>query len=430
MSMEMKPGQRDLLRQRRLLIVEDNPGDRFLYKQMLTEADPGTQYQFEEVETGALALQRLAEQEADCILLDYLLPDMLGTELLAALSGQQEAVPPVVMLTGFGDEATAVNALQCGAHGYIPKRELTGEALSRAIDRAVRASGSQRKLEQARLEMAARNSELEQKYQQIESFYRKILGRLQLPASTLRDHLAAIEEPRGTEEKRQFALEIRKLRAESEQLVLALGNLIDSPGTNLGQLLISTHPASIIEVISDAVNAFRPAADAAGSRLSVQVQPGLPVVQIDRYRIEQVLSNLLDNAVRHTPERGHINIRVNRFPETPEELTVAVSDTGAGIPADRLAGLFERRPLQAMAADEGSLGCGLFLCKEILHAHKGRISAESPLGAGTCITFTLPLERGPTRASEVWEQTAYRNGGSLHGSGGDLNHATTRLWAA
>lgn len=426
---ELEPTQRDLLRQRRLLIVEDNPGDRFLYKQMLIEADPGTQYDFEEVETGALALKRLTEQEADCILLDYLLPDMLGTELLAALAGQQEIVPPVVMLTGFGDEATAVSALQSGAHGYIPKRELTGAALSRAIDRAVRASGSQRRLEQSRLEMAERNSELEQKYHQIEGFYRKILGRLQLPAWSLRDHLAAIEEPRGIEAKRRFASEIRSLRAESEQLVLALGNLIDNPGTNLGQLLISTHPASIIEVISDTVNAFRPAADAAGSRLSVQVQPGLPEVQIDRYRIEQVLSNLLDNAVRHTPERGKINIKVNRFPETPQEITIAVCDTGPGIPADRLASLFERRPLQAMAADEGSVGCGLFVCKEILRAHKGRISVQSQPGAGTCFTFTLPLERGLAHANEVWEQAAYRlDGGSLRGREGD--HTTTRPWPA
>lgn len=409
MSIELKSARPDLLRQRRLLIVEDNPGDRFLYKQMLIEADPGTRYDFEEVETGALALEHLAEQEADCILLDYLLPDMLGTELLTALAGQQEAVPPVVMLTGFGDEAIAVSALQSGAHGYIPKRELTGAALSRAIDRAVRASGSQRKLEQARLEMAERNRELEQQYQQIEGYYRKILGRLQLPASSLRDHLAALEEPRGNEAERRFTLEIKKLRAESEQLVLALGNLIDNPGTNLGQLLISTHPASIVEVISDAVNAFRPAAEAAGSTISVQLQAGLPVVQIDRYRIEQVLSNLLDNAVRHTPERGHIDIRVNRFPETPQEMTIAVDDTGTGIPADRLAGLFERRPLQAMAAHEGSLGCGLFLCKEILRAHKGRISVESQPGAGTCITFTLPLERGPAHAREVWEQAAHRN---------------------
>lgn len=428
MSMKLKLGEQDLLRQRRLLIVEDNPGDRFLYKQMLTEADPGTQYHFDEVDTGARALLRLAELEADCILLDYLLPDMVGTELLTALAGQEKAVPPVVMLTGFGDEATAVNALQSGAHGYISKRDLTGAALSRAIDRAVRASGSQRKLEQARLEMAERNRELEQQYQQIEGFYRKTLGRLQLPASTLRDQLATFEERHGIEDKRQFALEIKKLRAESEQLVLALRNLIDNPGTNLSQLLISTHPASIIEVISDAVNAFRPVADAAGSRLFVQVQPGLPEVQIDRYRIEQVLSNLLDNAVRHTPEPGPINLKVNCFPETPQEITVAVSDKGTGIPADRLAGLFERPPLQAMAANEGSLGCGLFLCKEILRAHKGRISVESQPGAGTCITFTLPLERVPSYANEVWKQTAYRNGGSVNGR--EVDPTTTRPWAA
>lgn len=424
MSTELKPGQQDLLRHRRLLIVEDNAGDRFLYKQMLAEADPGTEYHFDEVETGALALERVAEEEADCILLDFLLPDMLGTELLAALAEQMEVVPPVVMLTGFGDEATAVRALQGGAHGYLPKRELKGEALSQAIDRAVRASGSQRKLEQARLEIAERNRELEQKYQQIENFYRKILGRLQLPASTLRDHLAAFAVSRGSDDKQQFAQEVKKLQAESEQLVLALGNLIDNPGTNLGQLLISTQPATIMEVVLDAVNAFRPVADAAGTRLFVLGEPGLPEVEIDRYRIEQVLSNLLDNAVRHTQERGRIVIKVDRLPGTPQEITIAVSDTGSGMATDRLAGLFERPKLQDMASDEGSLGCGLYLCKEILQAHKGRISVESQPGKGTCITFTLPLKRGPATASEVWKQTESRNGGSLNGW--DVSHTPGR----
>jgi signal transduction histidine kinase len=418
-------GPRDLLRRRRVLIVDDNPGDRFLYKQMLIEADPGTQYDFEEVETGALALERLAKREADCILLDYLLPDILGIELLAALEQSHGAMPPVVMLTGFGDETTAVSALQAGAHGYIPKRELTGAALSRAIDRAVRAASSQRMLERSRQEMAERNSELEQKYRQIVGFYRKILGRLQLPVRALRDHLTVIEKEHGAAAERQAAAEIRGLRAESEQLVLTLGNLIDNPGINLGQLLISTHPASIIDVISDTVNAFRPAADAAGVRLTVQAQAGLPEVQVDRYRIEQTLANLLDNAIRHTPKRGQISLKVNRFPETPQELTIAVSDTGPGIPADRLARLNGRCALQGPAAEDEPSGCGLHVCSEIIRAHKGRISVQSQPGAGTCVTFTLPLEQGPAQAREVWEQAERRlNGGSWRSR--EADRATTR----
>ncbi|MDT8320701.1 MAG: ATP-binding protein, partial [Xanthomonadales bacterium] len=408
MSADFGTDSRDVLRTLHLLIVDDNPGDRLLYKQMLAEADPATDYEFDEAGTGAQALERFTERMSDCILLDYLLPDMLGTELLTALAERLPTLPAVVMLTGFGDEATAVSALQNGAHGYLSKRELTGQALSRAVERALRADKNQRMLERSRREMAERNSELEQKYEQIEQFYSKILSRLQQPVRSLRDCAAALGGVDGPAAERHLDQKIKSLQAQSERLVMTLSNFMDNPGIDLGQLLISTAPASITEVISDSANTFRHASQAAGVRLSVQVQPGLPDVQIDRYRIEQVLSNLLDNAIRHTPDRGRISLRVNRFPETPQEITVAVSDSGAGIPADRLASLFDRQPGAGVvpgASDEPT-GFGLHICREIIRAHKGHISAQSPPGAGTCITFTLPLEKGPARAHEVWEPSA------------------------
>ena len=428
MPAEFETGSSDVLRKLRVLIVDDNPGDRLLYKQMLAEADPATHFDFDEADTGGQALERFTERAADCILLDYLLPDMLGTELLTALDERQASLPPVVMLTGFGDEATAVTALQNGAHGYLPKRELTGQALSRAVERALRADKNQRMLDRSRQEMADRNSELEQKYQQIEQFYSKILSRLQQPIRSLRDCVAALGKAEGPAAERDFDVQIKELQAQSERLVMTLSNFMDNPGINLGQLLISTVPASITEVISDSANTFRPALQAAGVRLSVQVQPGLPDVQIDRYRIEQVLSNLLDNAIRHTPERGRITLKVSRFPETPQEITVAVSDTGSGIAPERLASLFERQSGDrvAVAASDESPGFGLRVCREIIRAHKGDISAQSQPGAGTCVTFTLPLETGPARAREVWEPSAFHAGGRSW-SGASGNHEVLGL---
>lgn len=407
MHAESKQITQDILRELRVLIVDDNPGDRFLYKQLLVEEEPGTQFSFEEAGTGAEALERYRQSAPHCVLLDYLLPDMLGIEILKEFGEGQKIRPlPVVMLTGFGDEATAVNALQNGAHGYLAKRELTGPALSRAVDRAVRDCANQRKLEESRAEMAARNRDLEQKYSQIDRFYQKTLGRLQRPVRAVRDRVSGLAATLARAERQDLSQQFRELQAECERLVVSVGNLVDGPGVNLGQLLISTQPASIIETVSETINTFRPAAEAAGVRLSVRVQPGLPEVPIDRYRIEQVLCNLLDNAIRHTPARGQVCLNIDRLPQTPEEITISVSDTGAGMAPDRLNALFERQLHDAAGGGDDSPGVGLRVCKEIVRAHGGWISAESLPEAGTRITFSLPLEERPADAAELWDRTA------------------------
>lgn len=431
MPAELRNAASDSLRALRVLIVDDNPGDRYLYKQMLVDADPGTRFSFEEADNGAEALKLTRENWPDCILLDYLLPDMLGIELLRTLTERRErSMLPVVMLTGFGDEATAVDALQSGAHGYIAKRELTGVALSRAIDRAVRACASHDLLEQSRSRMAERNRELERKYEQVEGFYQKILGRLQNPARELRARIAEVADTVDRGGPASLRQDFKVLRAESERLVIALTNLSDNPVVNLGQLLISTHPESIFELVSETVNMFRPAVDAAGVRLSVNLQPGLPEVPVDRYRIEQVLANLLDNAIRNTPAGGRVYLKVERMPGSPGEITVTVSDTGCGFAPDRLQNVFERHPQDAAADGVDAPGVGLHVCKEIIRSHGGRIWAKSLPEAGTSFSFTLPLEDGAAAAGEPWERGgARRSPSSQWPQSGQKNGTVPRLVA-
>jgi len=389
----------DPLRELHVLIVEDNPGDRFGYKQMLVEADPATQYTFDEAGTGAEALRLLAQTMPDCVLLNHLLPDMPGVELLKALTTQHRPAPAVLMLTGFGLDTKTVTALHGGAHGYIAKRGLTGAALSRAVNSGLRACSNHRMLLRTRQQMAERNDELEQKYRQIGAFYREICARLLRPVRSMRDRVAAIAQMGAPASGVQLRAEIHKLQADSERLMMALDNMLDHPDSHDGQLrqlLICAHPVAIMEIIADTLKVFRSVAEAAAVRFFVQVQPALPAVQADRLLIGQVLANLLDNAIRHTPERGQVFLKVDRFPATPEEISIAVIDAGKGIHPDRLATLFGPQP-SAMAATDGEPpDRDLYLCREIIRAHKGRIAAQSLLKAGTCITFTLPVAQGVT----------------------------------
>lgn len=409
MSAELKS---DKLRELRLLIVDDNSGDRFLYKRMLADVDPGTEFLFFEAGAAKDALDIMGREKLDCILLDYLLPDMLGLDFLQELAGQQLACgPPVIMLTGFGDEATAVKALQGGAHGYIPKRDLNGEILIQAVDRALRAHKEQQKLDKTRREMASRNQDLESKSQQIEAFYQKILGKLNQPVVTLRDHLAELVTGQsGAEDYARHKL-LLNVRSESDRLVATLKNLMDNPSLDTGQLLVSTRPESMMDVVAGAVQSFRTIADTAGVRLSVKIQPGLPEVSMDRYRIEQVLANVLDNAIKFTPPQGRVFLRVDYFPHSPQEITVSVSDTGKGIDPGKLKSLFVHHPLDVSASAEDSpgIGIGLKICREIIHAHKGQISIKSQPEAGTCLTFTLPVESRALPAAKTWQHVIRRN---------------------
>jgi signal transduction histidine kinase len=116
-------------------------------------------------------------------------------------------------------------------------------------------------------------------------------------------------------------------------------------------------------------------------------------VQGDSDRLKQVLLNLVDNAIKHTPEGGHVTIQASN----PDGVTVhvAVCDTGVGIPPEDLPHVFERfyRVDKSRSRAQGGAGLGLAIAKSIVEAHSGRISVQSTVGQGTCFEFTLPAYR-------------------------------------
>jgi signal transduction histidine kinase len=142
--------------------------------------------------------------------------------------------------------------------------------------------------------------------------------------------------------------------------------------------------------------AHLPAAQAAGIELSVDLEPGLPTaLDLDPERMTQVLGNLLDNALLHTPKGGRILLSAKPAGEGAE---IRVRDSGPGIPEAELELVFERlyRSDKARQRNAGGSGLGLAIAKSIVEAHGGAIRAESALGEGTTIVVTLP--RTPANA--------------------------------
>ena len=153
-----------------------------------------------------------------------------------------------------------------------------------------------------------------------------------------------------------------------------------------GALKLQTEPTDLAILLSEAAASFRAQADAAGVTLSVDVPSDLPLLDLDPERMRQVLSNLIANALRYTPPGGTIGVRAGGG---GERVTVSVSDTGAGIPADDLPHVFDRF---YKSGDSRGTGLGLAIAKNLVAAHGGEIAAQSAPGRGTTIQFTLPRD--------------------------------------
>ena len=147
---------------------------------------------------------------------------------------------------------------------------------------------------------------------------------------------------------------------------------------------------SIGDVIQRSIEAFRLRAEAKGISLRTDIPADLPRVHLDRTRISQVMSNLLENAIAHTPAGGRVSVSTGVH---DSEITVTVADTGEGIPAEELPYVFERfhRVDPSRARATGGAGLGLTIAKQLVEAHGGSIRAESALGEGSRFIFELPL---------------------------------------
>jgi signal transduction histidine kinase len=164
-------------------------------------------------------------------------------------------------------------------------------------------------------------------------------------------------------------------------------DLLDVKRMEQGRLAVDPRAQTIGAIVQDAIEMLRPLAEAQGLALEEEIPADLPKVLADPPRVQQVLSNLVGNAIKFTPRGGRIMLRVR--PDAAE-VSVAVIDTGPGISADQLPHIFGRF-WQASRSDKRGIGLGLAIARGIVEAHRGRIWVESRVGEGSAFYFTLPV---------------------------------------
>jgi two-component system phosphate regulon sensor histidine kinase PhoR len=156
------------------------------------------------------------------------------------------------------------------------------------------------------------------------------------------------------------------------------------------QLQLSPKPASIQHLLTQEISKFRLQMEEKNITLKEILPPSIPLVTMDAKRIGQVISNLLTNSLRYTPHNGNIEIGLE---QSGSLVKVWVKDTGPGIPQEALTRIFNRfyRVDKSRSRISGGTGLGLAIAKHFVEAHGGTIQAESEVGKGTCISFTIPL---------------------------------------
>ena len=226
-------------------------------------------------------------------------------------------------------------------------------------------------------------------------FLAMVSHELRTPLTSVKGSITTLLDPSTTlnpAETHQFH---QIIDTQTDRMRELIADLLDVARIESGTLSVFPKPTEVADLLSEANNAFQ--SGGAKHEVLIDLAPGLPLIMADRLRMIQVLSNLLANAARHSPDTFPISVSASR-----EGILVVISvfDKGKGIPAASLPHLF-RKFSRIDAEDQGGdTGLGLAICKGIVEAHGGRIWAESDgPGQGTTVSFTVPAVEHPEKIS-------------------------------
>jgi signal transduction histidine kinase len=383
-------------RRLRVLLVEDRQADATLILHMLRGA--GFAPEWRRVETEQDYLANL-DPELDIILADYELPQFSGLEALRLVRERGLSIP-FILVTGTAGEEAAVSALHAGADDYLLKDRLArlGRAVARSLEqRALRDEKQRAELElrdsQQRLlsqERAARAA-AEAAVRMRDEFVGIASHELRTPITTIKCTVQLLQRAldRGDIEPALLNHRLSVVDTMSDRLNLLITDLLDVTRLRTGQLHLRPEPIDLARLLQEVVDEQRVQV---GSQypLSLKVLGVLPALSVDPYRMQQVLSNVLQNAIKYSPAGGDVAITVRA---QGQGVLITVADRGIGLPPEELETIFEAfgRASNAQRQQLPGMGLGLYITRQIVEQHGGRIWMESPgEGSGTLASIWLP----------------------------------------
>lgn len=388
---------------------------------------------------GRDALEQIQRETFDLVLTDLRLDDFDGMDVLAAARRRSSETVGIV-LTGYASLESAVKALREGAYDYMLKpadveelratvargieRRKLGLQLRERVAELEQANRTinelnetlQDRVAQATADLQARVEDLDAARVELQASYEKLQeldklksqflsiashelktpitamsGFVQIAVRRIKRRLAAGRPNEETWKKEEETLleQLEVVHRQTGKLARLVDELLDVSRIESGRLELRVSDIDLPELIAEVMRRHQLMTTKHDLRLHYDPDQKLGV-RADRDHLEQVLNNLIGNAMKYSPDGGPVDVKVTRAGE--QQIEFAIADYGIGIRGPELArvfGLFYRSP-DRNARDVGGMGLGLYITKEIVDRHGGRIWAESEVGKGTTFHVTLP----------------------------------------
>ncbi len=368
-----------------ILIVDDKSENLISLSRFLESQS----FEVDTASSGEEALKKVLKKTYSLIILDVQMPGMDGFEVAELLSGYSKAVnTPIIFLSAVNTEKKFITqGYETGGIDYVTKPFdpdillLKVKTFTRLFQQAYDLRKMQEKLQ---VEIEQRKI-LETKK---DEFISIASHELKTPLTSVRGYLQLIERMPETISNKTFKNYIHKTSSQVDKLGALINDLLDVSNIESGKMKFNFQPLRINQVIENTIENIS------------QIHPDYQFIKDytlngeeifgDEIRLEQVLINYLNNAVKYSPDRKEIRVECTLTQDN--KIQIGVRDFGIGIPVEKQRNLFDKfyRVEESSYKFQG-LGMGLYICSEIISRHQGEYGVESAIGKGSMFYFRLPL---------------------------------------
>ncbi len=335
------------------------------------------------------ALGLIHEHNFSVVISDLRLPDLSGVDLLDHVL---DVDPDIVfiMMTGYASVQSAVSALKKGAYDYIVKPFSMFE-----LEKTVRLGLERRKLARQNVELSHLMRKLIELDQMKSNIISAVSHEFRTPLTSLKGYLTMFSERlRASKTQHIEQTWVKAMGENLDRLETLILNLLLMTETNAGGICLSTDKVNLSRLLSESISKVQPLTRTKGVRIEFKPD-GSEFIMGDPEKLGVAFINLLENAIKFNLDEGVVRIELLRH-TNPEGLVVEISDTGIGIPPDKLQSIFDCFIQGDMTHTRQFAGAGLGLpvAKAIIEAHGGTIEVDSQPGVGTRFRIWLPKRSG------------------------------------